>query len=82
MNIEEILKEGIKQNIEIKIDKLIEDEINDFTKQLLMRKDDYIAEIMKGIRIIEEREMGTMQNHYIITFENVVRLESKGESND
>ena len=79
MNIEETLKKAIKENIEIKIDKLIEDEINDFTKQLLMRKDDYIAEIMKAIRISEERITGTMQNHYIITFENKVFLESESE---
>ena len=79
MNIEEILKKTVKENIEIKIDKLIEDEINDFTKQLLRRKDDYIAEIMKAIRICEEQIAGTMQNHYIITFENKVFLESKGE---
>lgn len=79
MNIEEILKNAVKENIEVKIDQLIEDEINDFTKQLLRRKDGYIAEIMKAIRISEERMTGTMQNHYIITFENKVFLESKGE---
>lgn len=77
MNIEEILKKAVKENIEVKIDKLIEDEINDFTKQLLRRKDDYIAEIMKSIRIVEEKEPLTMSNHYIITFENKVFLESK-----
>lgn len=79
MNIEEILKRAVKENIEVKIDQLIEDEINDFTKQLLRRKDDYIAEIMKAIRIVEEKEPLTMSNHYIITFENKVFLESKGE---
>lgn len=79
MNMEEILKRAVKENIEVKIDQLIEDEINDFTKQLLRRKDDYIAEIMKAIRIVEEKEPLTMSNHYIITFENKVFLESKGE---
>ena len=79
MNIEEILKNAVKENIEVKIEQLIEDEINNFTEQLLRRKDDYIAEIMKAIRISEERIAGTMQNHYIITFENKVFLESKGE---
>lgn len=79
MNIEEILKNAVKENIEVKIEQLIEDEIDNFTKQLLRRKDDYIAEIMKAIRISEERIAGTMQNHYIITFENKVFLESKGE---
>ena len=79
MNIEEILKNAVKENIEVKIDQLIEYEINNFTKQLLRRKDDYIAEIMKAIRIVEEREPLTMSNHYIITFENKIFLESKGE---
>lgn len=79
MNIEEKLKNAVKENIEVKIDQLIEDEINDFTKQLLRRKDDYIAEIMKAIRISEEQIAGAMQSHYIITFENKVFLESKGE---
>lgn len=79
MKLDEILKNAVKENIEVKIEQLIEDEINNFTKQLLRRKDDYIAEIMKAIRISEERIAGTMQNHYIITFENKVFLESKGE---
>lgn len=79
MNIEVVLKNAVKENIEVKIDQLIEDEINDFTKQLLRRKDDYIAEIMKAIRISEETIPGTLQNHYIITFENKVFLESKGD---
>lgn len=74
MNIEEILKNAVKENIGAKIDELIEDEINDFTKQLLRRKDDYIAEIMKAIRIAEERDIGTMQNHYVITFVNEVNI--------
>ena len=79
MNIEEILKNAVKENIEAKIEQLIEDEVNNFTKQLLRRKDDYIAEIMKAIRICEEQKPDTLQNHYTITFENKVFLESKGE---
>ena len=74
MNIEEILKRAVKENIEVKIDRLIEDEVNEFTRRLLKRKDDYIAEIMKGIRIVEEQELGSMQNRYIITFINEVNL--------
>ena len=74
MNIEEILKRAVKENIEVKIDRLIEDEVNEFTRRLLKRKDDYIAEIMKCIRIVEEQELGSMQNRYIITFINEVNL--------
>ena len=79
LDIEEILKKEVKQNIEVKIDKLIEDEIHNFTRQLLMRKDDYIAEVMKGIRILHERDMGSLGINYKIVFENITYLESKGE---
>ena len=79
IDIEEILKKIVKQNIETKIDKLIEDEVNEFTKRLLMRKDDYIAEVMKGIRILHERDMGSLGINYKIIFENITYLESKGE---
>lgn len=79
LNIEEILKKEVKQNIEVKIDKLIEDEVNEFTKRLLMRKDDYIAEIMKGIRILHEQDNFMNSINYKIIFENITYLESKGE---
>lgn len=79
LNIEEILKKEVKQNIEAKIDKLIEDEVNEFTKRLLMRKDDYIAEIMKGIRILHEKDLFMNTINYKIIFENITYLESKGE---
>lgn len=73
-NIEEMLKKEVQKNIEIKIDKLIEDEINDFTKKLLMRKDDYIAEIMRGIRILHEKNHFNNCINYKIIFENIVYL--------
>lgn len=79
MNIEEILRNEVKQNIEVKIDELIEDEVNEFTKRLLMRKDDYIAEIMKGIRILHERDPFMNTINYKIIFENITYLESKGD---
>ena len=79
LNIEEILKNEVKQNIEVKIDKLIEDEVNEFTKRLLMRKDDYISEIMKGIRILHEKDHFMNTINYKIIFENITYLESKGE---
>ena len=76
-NIGEILKKEVQKNIEIKIDKLIEDEVNDFTKKLLMRKDDYIAEIMRGIRILHEKDQFNNCVNYKIIFENVVYLKEE-----
>ena len=76
-NIEEILKKEVQKNIEVKIDKLIEDEINDFTRKLLMRKDDYIAEIMRGIRILHEQDHFNNYVNYKIIFENIVYLKEE-----
>ena len=75
--IEEVLKKQITELIEAKIDSLIEDEVNNFTKQLLMRKDDYIAEIMKGIRILHEKDQFTNSINYKIVFENIYKIESQ-----
>ena len=77
MNIEEILKKETSQYISKKIDEEIEKKVNDFRYELTNRKDDYISEIMKAIRIHEERVPRSMQNQYIITFENRVMLGSE-----
>lgn len=76
MNIEEELKIILKNTLEDKIEEMIKEEVHEFANKLLARKDDYIAEVMKSIRIHEERETMSMQNHYIITFENIVKLEN------
>ena len=39
------------------------------------RKDDYVAEVMRGIRIMHEREMGSKCVNYKVVFENVYRRE-------
>ena len=76
LNLEEILKKEVQKNIEVKIDKLIEDEIHNFTNKLLMRKDEYIAEVMKGIRILHKRDLVSLGINYKIIFENITKIET------
>lgn len=74
---EEIIKKAVKNEISNKIDEMITSETQRFYNKLTDMKDEYIAEIMRGIRICHERdEMGYMIN-YRIVFENIVRLENK-----
>ena len=76
--IEQALKESVRKLVSDKIEQEIAQKINKFKKELEDRKDQYIAEVMKGIRIYHERDIDSMQMNYKIIFENVVRLE-KGD---
>ena len=75
--IEEILKKNIKAIISEKIDNEIKQKVENFRIELEDRKDNYIAEVMKGIRIYHERDMGSMGINYKIVFENVYRIDNK-----
>ena len=77
-HLEEILKEEVKKYISHKLDQEIEERVNKIYKELTYRKDDYIAEIMKGIRILHEKDAFNNCINYKITFENKVEL-VKGE---
>ena len=77
-HLEEILKQEIKKYISQKLDLEIEEKMNKFYKELTYRKDDYIAEIMKSIRILHEKDQYTLGTNYKIIFENKVEL-IKGE---
>lgn len=76
---DEIIKRGIqisiKEIVKSKIDKEIDKKVEQFRRELEDRKDNYIAEIMKGIRIYHERDIGSMGMNYKIIFENIYRLE-------
>jgi len=80
MNTEDYILDGIKKDIEHliseKIQQEIDEKVKDFRYELESRKDDYIAEIMKGIRINHERQAGSMGINYSIIFENIYKLES------
>lgn len=76
---EEFIENGIKLSVKQIVSETIQQEIDkkveDFRRELEDRKDNYIAEVMKGIRIYHEREMQGMGINYRIIFENVTRLE-------
>ena len=73
--IENGIKISVKQIVRDKIDKEIDEEVEQFRRKLEDRKDDYIAEVMKGIRIYHERDFGSMGMNYKIIFENITKLE-------
>lgn len=77
--IENAIKISVKQIVRDKIDKEIDEEVEQFRRKLEDRKDDYIAEVMKGIRIYHERDIGSEGINYKIIFENVYRLEKVEE---
>lgn len=71
--VDDLLNKVIKANLEYKINNLIEKETEKFRTQLICEKDQYISEIMKGIRIAHERNIGCM--NYKIIFENIQKIE-------
>lgn len=74
---EEIMLSEIRKQISKEIDEEINEKVQDFLYELTDRKDKYISEIMKGIRIVHEKDPMTMNTNYRIIFENIVRLENK-----
>lgn len=76
-NIENILKEAIKKRIDNQIDEIIENKTKEFYNELVDKKDNYISEIMSGIRFLHEQNPMDLSMNYKIIFENVVRMERK-----
>ena len=72
-SLEQILILEVENNIRINIENEIEKEVEKFRRKLEDRKDQYIVEVMKGIRIAHERNMNSIT--YRIIFENVTKLE-------
>ena len=73
--IENGIKISVKEIVRAKIDEEIEKKVEQFKRELEDRKDNYIAEVMKGIRIYHERDLGSMGMNYKIIFENITKLE-------
>lgn len=73
--IEDMIKKSVESIIYEKVEQEIKEEIKRFEQKLEDRKDQYIAEMMKGIRIYHERDVGSLGINYRIVFENVTRLE-------
>lgn len=75
--IEFALKNSVEQLVKANIQTEIEEMVQQFERRLLARKDDYIAEVMKGIRIMHEKNPDTNSVNYKIIFENIQRVEVK-----
>lgn len=73
--IENGIKISVKQIVSEKIQQEIDKKVESFKRELEDRKDNYISEVMKGIRIYHERDERSLGINYKIIFENVVRLE-------
>lgn len=79
MNIdfETIMKKQIEQIANEEIEKMIREKVNQFNKELLSKKENYIAELMKSIRIYSERQAIDNIPRYLITIENTYKIEGK-----
>ena len=79
---DEVIKRAVEEIISESIDKEIEDRTIAFHKELTERKDQYIAEVMKGIRIVHEYNPQTMYMDYRIMFINRYAVEPQTERSE
>lgn len=82
MNIdfETIMKKQIEQIASDEIEKMIREKVNQFNRELLSKKENYIAELMKSIRIFSEQQKIDNIPRYLITIENTYKIkEDLGE---
>lgn len=70
----EVIKHEVEKLISESVDKEIEKRTIAFHNELTERKDQYIAEIMKGIRIAHEYNPQTMSMDYRIMFINRIQI--------
>lgn len=78
MNIdfETIMKKQIEQIANDEIDKLINEKVDKFHSELLSKKDEYVTELMKMIRIFSEQQTIDHIPRYLITVENTYKIEN------
>ena len=70
MDINKILENNFKEYVSEQIDELMNEQIDKFAITLKRKKDDYIAHIMKNIRILSEYNHITKCMKYEIRFIN------------
>ncbi len=77
MNIdfETIMKKQIEQIANDEIEKMIREKVNQFNREMLSKKDEYVTELMKSIRIYSEQQTIDHIPRYLITIENTYRIE-------
>lgn len=78
MNIdfETTMKKQIEQIANDEIEKIIREKVNQFNRELLSKKENYIAELMKSIRIFSEQQEIDNIPRYLITIENTYKIEN------
>ena len=76
IDIETILKKNLEQIANDEIDEMIRKEVEEFKYKLLSKKDTYIAELMKSIRIFSEQQTIDNIPRYLITIENIYKIEN------
>lgn len=75
IDFETIMKKQLEQVVNNEIDRLIQEEVSNFYKKLLSKKDTYIAKLMKSIRIYSEQQTIDNMPRYLITIENTYKIE-------
>lgn len=75
INFETIMKKQIEQIANDEIEKMIREKVNQFNRELLSKKDEYVTELMKMIRIFSEQKTIDHIPRYLITIENTYRIE-------
>lgn len=69
------IEERIRCIITEEVNKEINKKVDNFRKELEDRKDKYIAEVIKGIKIEHEQDHYNNMINYRVTFENIYRIE-------
>ena len=77
--VENAIKDAVEKLVSERIEQEIASKVQEFKRKLEDNKDQYAAEIMKGIRILHSHDYETMHTTYKIIFENVVRVKKDGE---
>lgn len=76
INIIETLKCQLKDYAEQEVDKMISEKVESFKYELMKKKDEYITELMKSIRIFSEQQTIDHIPRYLITVENTYKIEN------
>lgn len=74
-NVLTMVGKQIEQIANDEIEKMIREKVNEFNRELLSKKDNYITELMKSIRIFSEQQTIDYIPRYLITVENTYKIE-------
>lgn len=75
--IDKYLKDSLHNLIAMSVDEEINKKVKEFENQLIDKRNQYIAEIMKGIQILHGQEPTLNSMTYKIIFENIQRIERR-----